>query len=269
PGSATITATSEGKSGTSAVTVSNMPVASVSVAPSAVTVDSGSTTQLTATLRDENGSVLSGRIITWGSSSSSVASVSAAGLVTGKTAGTVTITATSEGKSGTSSVTVAVVPPQVASVDVAPSNDSIIVGATTQLTATAKDASGNTLGGNTMTWTTSDASVAKVSTSGLVTGVAAGTVTMTASSHGKSGKGSVVVKVAPVASVSVTPSTASLIVGGTVSLTAATFDANGNQLTGRSVSWTTGASSIATVATSGVVTAVAVGKATIYATSEG
>jgi galactose oxidase len=107
-GTAKITATSEGKSGTATVTVTATPepVASVEVTPAAPNVDAGSTVQLTATPKDTAGQPLSGRSVTWSSADPQVATVSSAGLVTGVTSGLVVITATSEGKPGTSSVTV-------------------------------------------------------------------------------------------------------------------------------------------------------------------
>jgi len=82
------------------------PVASVSVTPSSATVPVGSTLQLTATPKDATGSPLTGRTVTWASSNTSVATVSATGLVTGQVAGTAIITATSEGQSGTAAITV-------------------------------------------------------------------------------------------------------------------------------------------------------------------
>src|SRR5207237_4133145 len=145
--------------------------------------------------RDSSGNALSGRTVTWASSNTSVATVSASGLVTGKVAGTATITATSEGQSGTSTVTVVHVP--VASVSVTPPTASVQVGSTVQLTATPKDASGSPLTGRTVTWASSDAGVATVSTSGLVTGRAAGTATITATSEGQSGTATITVTPQP------------------------------------------------------------------------
>src|SRR5204863_568544 len=106
PGTATITATSEGKSGTSSVTVTNVPVATVDVTPPSASVQAGQTVQLTATPRDAGGTPLSGRTVTWTSSNTSVPAVSNSGVVSGITQGSATITATSEGKSGTSAITV-------------------------------------------------------------------------------------------------------------------------------------------------------------------
>src|SRR5207245_20586 len=82
------------------------PVASVSVSPASATVLAGQAVQLTATPKDANGNPLSGRGVTWSSSNTSVASVNASGLVSGVVAGSATITATSEGQSGTSAITV-------------------------------------------------------------------------------------------------------------------------------------------------------------------
>jgi len=64
------------------------------------------TAQATATLRDASGNVLSGQTIAWTSSNTSVATVSASGLVTAVAAGSATIVATSGGKTGSAALTV-------------------------------------------------------------------------------------------------------------------------------------------------------------------
>src|SRR2546426_540578 len=81
-------------------------VASVTVAPRTWTVAVGATVQLTATPKDANGTVLTGRVVTWGSDNTAVATVSSTGLVGGVAEGQATITATSEGQSGTAALTV-------------------------------------------------------------------------------------------------------------------------------------------------------------------
>ena len=88
------------------VTCAPSPVASVSVAPPSATVPVGQSVQLSATPKDANGNALTGRAVTWSSSNTSVANVDGSGLVTAGAAGSATITATSEGQSGTSSITV-------------------------------------------------------------------------------------------------------------------------------------------------------------------
>ncbi|HEV8400740.1 MAG TPA: Ig-like domain-containing protein [Gemmatimonadales bacterium] len=266
-GSAEIEAEVEGHFGTATVSVVNLPVASVVVTPNPATVSVGLTVQLTASPRDAGGNPLAGRVVTWGSSAPAVATVSASGVVTGVASGTVTITATSEGQSGTSTVTVSAVP--VASVQVTPARSAVTVGATVQLSAALRDANGNPLSGRVVTWATTDPAIANVGSTGLVTGVAVGAVTITATSEGQSGTADVTVGPVPVASVTVTPSTASVLELGTVQLTATLRDAAGNVLTGRSVTWSSGGPATASVSTTGLVTGQVAGSATITASSEG
>src|SRR5256886_7056455 len=211
--------------------------------------------------------VLAGRVITWSSSSSSVASVNGSGLVTGAGAGSATITATSEGQSGTSGVTVTFVP--VASVTVNPASASVQVGQTVQLSATPRDANGNQLPGRTVTWASTNTTVATVNGQGLVTAKVVGSATITATSEGQSGSAAITVTAAPVATVTVSPAAAAVQPAQTVQLTATTKDANGNILTGRTVTWASNNNPAATVSSSGLVTGVATGTALITATSEG
>jgi acid phosphatase len=82
------------------------PVATVTVSPASASVAAGSSAQFTATLKDANGNILTGRTVTWASSNTAVATISSGGLAQGVAQGTVTITATSETRSGTASLTV-------------------------------------------------------------------------------------------------------------------------------------------------------------------
>ncbi len=187
--------------------------------------------------------------------------------MTGVAPGQTVIIASSGGKQGQQSITVLPVP--VATVTVAPASPSVVVGGTQQLTATLKDASGNTLTDRTVSWTTSDATKATVSSTGLVTAVAVGSATITATSEGMAGPSAVTILPVPVATVAVAPAALSVGVGGTQQLTAMLKDASGNTLTGRTVSWTTSDATKATVSSTGLVTAVAVGSATITASAGG
>jgi len=157
----------------------------------------------------------------------------------------------------------------VTTVTVSPTTVTIITGATQQLTATTKDANGNTLTGRVVVWSSSDQTKATVSASGLVTAVAVGTATITATSEGQSGTSTATIMPIPVATVTVSPTTPTIITGATQQLSATTKDATGNTLTGRVVAWSSSDQTKATVSASGLVTAVAVGTATITATSEG
>src|SRR5688572_1535289 len=168
-------------------------VATVDVSTLAGDVAVGQTAQLSATTRDASGNALSNRTVTWSSSSTTIATVSTSGLVTGVAPGTATISAVSEGKTGTRIVTV--VPPPVATVTVTLGSPTIVVNQTTQATVVLRDGGGNVLTGRQVTFGTNNPSVASVSAAGLVTGLAAGTATISASSEGQTG--STVVTVAP------------------------------------------------------------------------
>ena len=162
-------------------------------------------------------------------------------------------------------------PPTVVSVDVTPASSSIVVGSTAQLTATAQDAEGVPITGRTFAWASDAPAIATVSETGLVTAVAAGSATITATTDGKSGSAVVNVTSAavPVASIDVTPTSASVSVGEKVQLAATAKDAAGQPLSGKAFTWASDAPATATVSASGLVTAVAEGSAHITATSEG
>ncbi|HZO18433.1 MAG TPA: Ig-like domain-containing protein [Gemmatimonadaceae bacterium] len=279
-GTATITAASGGKSAQASILVVTAPppppaaVASVTVTPATASVDSGKTVQLTATLRDANGATLTGRAVTWTSLNPGVATVSSSGLVTGVKSGTANVYALSEGKSDTATITVVTPPPPpppapVASVTVTPTSVTVETSRTAQLTATLRDANGTTLTGRTVTWTSVNPSIATVSGTGLVTGVAPGTAQVYAASEGKSDTTTITVVRPPVASVTLTPASATVETGKTVQLTATLRDQSGTTLTGRQVTWTSLNPAVATVSNDGLVTGVAVGTANVYALSEG
>jgi uncharacterized protein YjdB len=248
------------------VTVNPFPVGSVTVDPSSATVFIGRTTQLTATVRNTQGEVMTGQAVTWSSSNNTVATVSTTGVVTGVASGTATITATSGGQSGTSTITVTPVP--TGSVTVTPDVGSVIVGQTITLTATVRDIENNVINGATVTWGTSSASIATVN-NGVVTGVAPGTATITAAHGGKSGASTITVRPIPVASVTVSPNAVTLGLGGTRQLTATPRSATGAPLSGRTVAWSSSNPSVASVNQSGVVNALLIGTAIITANVEG
>jgi hypothetical protein len=187
----------------------------------------------------------------------------------GSDTGTFKVVATGHpgGKTANATVTVTAVP--VASVVVTPAVANVPVGGAVQLTATTKDSAGNVLTGRRVTWASGNPAVATTSGSGLVTAVAAGVATITATSEGKSGSAALTVIAVPVASVVVTPAVLSVPVGSVVQLTATTKDSAGNVLTGRGVTWASSNPAVAATSGSGLVTAGAAGVATITATSEG
>lgn len=243
-------------------------VSRIDLTPGSASIIAGQTASFTAAPKDAAGAAVTGKTISWSTSDPSVASVSA-GVVTAIKAGTINVIAAIGSVQGTAAVTVL---PPVATVAVTPNPVGIVIGQTTQLTATLKDAGGTTLTDRTVAWTSSSDVVATVSTSGLVTSMSVGSATITATAEGKTGTSVVTISPVPVATVVVNPPTSTLVVGATGQLNATTKDANGATLLGRPIAWTSSDESIATVTASGndvVVTARAVGSATITAASEG
>lgn len=266
-GTVNISATIDGVAGASVVTVQPVPIASILLTPPTSSLIVGQSLQLAATPRDSNGTALAARALSWTSNSPTVASVSSTGLVTALSAGTATITAAAEGKSATSRITVSLVP--VDTVSVTPRTTTLAAGQVQQLTARVVDATGTVLPGRTITWDTDQPTIATVSSSGLVTALTNGRATISASTGGKSGTATVNVTPVPVASLSISPGSGTLQVGGTLQLSATARDASNNILPGRIITWISGAPSVATVTQGGLVTAVGTGSALIFAASEG
>ena len=266
-GSATITATSEGISGSSLVSVTNPAVASVAIEPQAATVLRGATLQLTATITDASGAAVTDRAPTWTSSNTAVAIVSATGLVTAVAPGSAMIAAALDANADTATITVVSVP--VGSVAVQPTTASLIIGQSTTLTATVKDANGAVVTDRRVAWATSNAAVASVSQAGVVKALAIGMATVSATSEGSSGSATVTVGAGPVASISLQPTSVTLQRNQTATLTATLKDAAGTVLTGRPITWTSSDTTVARVSATGVVTALGIGAASIAATSEG
>jgi len=189
-GTATITATTAEGGKTAAVTVTvTVPVSSVSL-PATASVPVAGTTRLVAAVSP---SAATDKAVSWSSSNTAVATVSSAGLVTGRRVGTATVTATTADGAKTASVTVTVVPVTVpvAGVFVTPSSASVTAGGKVHLTASVTPSNATNV---TVSWASSNTTVATVS-GGVVTGKAAGKATITAKTvdGGKSASATVTV----------------------------------------------------------------------------
>ena len=259
----------------------HQPVASIVITGAGSALLVGQTMQLGVVVKDAANTVVTDRPVTWATSAANMATVTSTGLVTATGPGTPAITATSEGVTAQTSLTVTTPPPPppapVAVVTVTGSTTTLAVAQTTQLTATTRDASNNVLAGRAVSWASTNLAAATVTGAGLVTAVAAGTATIRATSEGVVGSYAMTITAVPpppppppvpVASVTVTGSTTTLVAGQTTQLTATTRDANNAVLTGRVVTWASTNPAAATVTGAGLVTALAAGGATIRATSE-
>ncbi len=156
-------------------------------------------------------------------------------------------------------------PAAVALVAVSPHSATLTAGDTLRLVATTRDSMGTTLTGRTITWSSSDPAVGSVSSSGTVTAVVAGSVTITASSEGKHADAQITVLLPPASTVTVSPDAATIFVGDSVTLTATARDAGGAVIQGKVAHWTSSAPAVASVSAAGVVTALAPGNTVVNA----
>lgn len=168
-------------------------VSRVDVDPAAANVIIGGSLQLAATPRTGSGIILTDRTVTWSSSNASIATVSESGVVTAiRVGGPVEIRATVEDVPGIANIVISAEP--VTRITITPGQASVNTGASTQLQATAFNASGQAVSGTTFSWQSSSPNIADVSTSGIVLGVSAGgPVTITARSGDAAGTTSVMV----------------------------------------------------------------------------
>lgn len=152
----------------------------------------------------------------------------------------------------------------VTGVSVNPTTATVGLGSTQQLNATIAPANATN---QNLTWTSSNTAVATVNASGLVSAVSAGTTTITVKTvdGNKTATSAITVAAIPVASVSVSPTTASLYAGNTQQFSATIAPANA---TNKTVTWSSSNTAVATVNSSGLVTAVSAGTANITVTTQ-
>ena len=177
-GEAEIAATSADVTGQSRLTVLTPTPETVAVAPDTVVFHAlGQAARLSAEVRDAAGRVMDGERVTWASGDTLVVTVDSTGLVTAVRGGATSIVASAGSVSAEAAVTVE----QLAgSVVLSPTADTIAPGDTVRLVAEAFDDNGHAAEGAPFQWSSSDASVARVDASGLVTGVGEGRATVAA-----------------------------------------------------------------------------------------
>jgi uncharacterized protein YjdB len=252
----TVTTVDGGFTDTCTVTV-KQPVTSVTLSQKTLIVNSGATAQLTATI---NPASADDQSVTWTSSNPAAATVDSSGKVTGIATGKATITALSpNGKKATCSVTVNQ-PAQSVSLNL--NTASIDAGKSVSLKATVNPSGA---GNKKVTWTSSNPAVATVSTSGSVKGISRGTavITVTTLDGGFTATCTVTVR-QPVTSIVMSQRTMALTIGASGQLTATVNPISADD---RAVTWTSSNTAIVTVDSSGKVTAIAKGTATITAST--
>ncbi len=155
---------------------------SIAIAPTSISISMNTSTQLTATCKDQNNNTMTCPTLTWESDNPSVSSVNSSGVVTGISIGTANVTASSGSITSNISTVTVTQPPVLTTIIVSPASVSINTNTSSQLTATCKDQNNNTMTCPTLTWASDNPSVASVNSSGMVTGIASGTANIKASS---------------------------------------------------------------------------------------
>ena len=249
----------------------------ITVSPQTSTIPATTTQQYSALAYYSDGTVKDGTgLVSWSSSDSTVATISAGGVATGVAPGTVTITGSAAGTSG-ASATLTVT--NLDSVEIAPTAATIPLGATKAFTATGSytnsDGSTGTSDVTTLvTWSSSDTDVATISTAGVATGAGtSGTSNITATFHGITSNTAVVTGAPPaLVSLQIVPTTTTAPVGGAVNFTISEVLTDGStRVPTGTVTWTNGtpakASIVKTSANTFTASALAVGS-TMFTASE-
>ena len=242
---------------------------SIAVSPPAPSLAAGTGVQLSAVGMFSNATTSDvSAQVTWSSSADAVATVTAAGLVTGVAAGTATIDATVSGVTGHAVVTVTSA--TLTELQVTPANPRLALGTTTQLTAMGvfTDHSKQDLTGQ-VAWASDNEAHATVAL-GTVTAVAVGDATISATLAGVTGSTTVTTTAAVIKAITVAPEAggdARIALGLKQQLKAtATFTDDTQQNVTADAVWTSSLEAVATVGVTGLVTSHGKGTATITAT---
>ena len=284
-GPSLITASFGGKTGSANLAVVAAALNTITVTQAAPSIVKGQTSQFTAmgTFNDGTSADITASAI-WSSGNTAVAimnpnGLASSGLASGAGAGSALISANFGGKAGSATLTVTAA--SLNAITVTPSVASIVKGQTGRFTAmgTFSDGSSADLTAS-VTWSSSDITVATLNanglaTSGLATGVNAGPALISASLAGKTGSAALTVTAATLRSINVTPASMNLVKGlsGQFTATGIFSDGSSSNLTASAV-WASGNTNVATMnangsPASGLATGVNAGSSAITASFGG
>ncbi|MBL0940309.1 MAG: Ig-like domain-containing protein [Gemmatimonadaceae bacterium] len=217
---------------------------------------------MTASAKDQRNNTVSNAALSWSSANSEVASVDASGRVTAVANGTTVVTVST----GSVSTTVDVIVAQTATT-LTISHDSIrfsALGDTARLIATARDANARPVANAVVQWATSDSTIARSTSSGLISATGNGMALITATTGSTTASTTVRVSQTGV-SIAISPSATQLnAVNDTVTLHAVVRDALGQAVVGAAIQWSSSDTAVATMK-AGLIRAVGNGEATITA----
>jgi plastocyanin len=209
--------------------------ASVEISPAKVQAHVGDKVKFSAVAKDASGKTLDVKPMIWFAVPPDIAAADADGTVIFRAPGVVTVGAVVAGKPGFTLATVLVSPP--AKVDVTPMAQSLVVGGSTVLAATARSENGDPRTDAAIRWTSKTPAIARVDDAGLVSAVAPGKATLVASSGAASGEVTVQVIADTIQKLSVTPGTTAAKTGDVVRFTVKADGAKGASEKELAVNW--------------------------------
>lgn len=274
PGTANISATFAGVTGSAPLNVSSATLTSIAVTPATAVLAPASTLGYTAVGTFSDGSTQTiTTAVAWTSSAPNVATITGFGQATGQSAGAATITAQFGDVIGTANLVVQASP--LTSVQIIPANATVAQQTGISFTAIGMFADGSSqdLTASAL-WASSAPEVATVSnvagSKGFANGVAPGAVTITALFAGQLGSASLSVTNATLTSITIGPGSADIALGGSQQFTATgNFSDGSSQNLSTQVDWASSNANIATISTFGLATSAGQGTATISATMNG
>jgi uncharacterized protein YjdB len=268
PGTISVTATLQGLSKATQVTVlPNLDsLSSTEVIPNLKIFDTFQLT-LTGIYSDASTQNLTS-LATWSVVDATVLSVSSTGLVSALSAGTTILTAAYEGLTVERSISVKA----LADLSISPTSLTLAIASSEQLSVTGRYTDNSVEAfGSLVTWQTTDINVASISNSGVVLGVAKGTISITASAGSVSSSLSVIVSPATLQSIVVSSHVSQLAAGLTSSFSAKGLYSDGTeQVLSDQVIWSVSDESIASIdPDTGLLSALETGAVSVIATKEG
>ena len=242
---------------------------SLQVTPASKSLAPGATQQLSATGHYSDGTSKDlSSSVQWSSSDASVASVNDAGMATAIAFGVVTVTAQSGSLQASATLNVSNAGANLTAISISPAGVSVPIHTTQQFTAIGNYSDGSSRDLTALvTWNSSSTSAATIDLNGLLTGVAAGSSTISATLGSVSKSTTITITVPTISSISVTPVGLTLGIGINQQYTAtATYSDGSSQDLASGVTWSSSSTSVATINNSGLATTVAAGATTITAT---
>ena len=199
-------------------TATSVAPASVEITPKTIDAQVGQKVKFSATAKDASGNPIDAKVSVWFAAPFDLAGADESGEVTFHAPGVVTVGAVMAGKTGYATVNVA--NSKVTSVEVEKPSHAIVAGSAEKLSVTARTSNGNPRADAVIKWTSDKPAVASVDAAGLVTGVAAGSATISATADGASGSAKVLVVRDSVRKLVIKPATSDARTGDVVHFTA-------------------------------------------------